>query len=241
MAPRKGPAPPGPSPHRPSHRAPPPRGGRTLRIAGLASHNGTNLRHIDAACRAGPLDAELALLIANNGGASILTYAQERSIPWQHLSGTTHPDADALDQAILEALVGHDIDVVFLSGYMKRLGPKTVDRFRGRILNVHPALLPRHGGQGMYGDRVYEAVLAAGDTEAGATVHVVDEEYDHGPVVLQHVVPVEPGDDVERLRARVRDAERLLCVEVVARLANGSLDLRALPGAGPMVRAGSPP
>lgn len=200
---------------------------RPLRIAGLASYRGTNLRHIDAACRTEGVRAELALLISNNSMAPILDYAREQSIPGMHLSSQTHPDPGALDRAICDALVAHDVDLVFLSGYMKRLGPVTINRFRGRILNVHPALLPAYGGQGMYGDRVYEAVLAAGEHRTGATIHLVDEEYDHGRTVMQHHVPVEPGDDVESLKNRVLQAERELCITTISRLADGSLDLRS--------------
>ena len=135
-----------------------PMGDGPLRIAGIASHNGTNLRHIDTACRAGTLDAELVVLLSNNGDASILDYARDHGIEWRHLSSRTHPDPDALDQAIADTLRQHRVDLVFLSGYMKRLGPRTVGAFRNRVLNIHPALLPAYGGEGMYGDRVYDAV-----------------------------------------------------------------------------------
>lgn len=204
-------------------RTPPRRG--PLRIAGLASHRGTNLRHIDDVCRSGSVNAQLVLLVSNNGDAAVLEYARGRGIPWRHLSGRTHPDPNDLDRAILEALREHEVDLVFLSGYMKKLGPQTVSAFRNRILNVHPSLLPRHAGQGMYGDRVYEAVLEAGETVTGATVHLVDEEYDKGPVVRQREVPVEASDTLERLRDRVRQCERELCVETITLLAKGELDL----------------
>jgi phosphoribosylglycinamide formyltransferase 1 len=202
-------------------------GGRPLRIAGLASHRGTNLRHIDDACRTEGVRAELALMISNNSTAPILDYARDHAIPGLHLSSQTHPDPGALDRAIRDALVAHETDLVFLSGYMKRLGPMTIDRFRGCVLNIHPALLPAYGGQGMYGDRVYEAVLAAGEHQTGATVHLVDEEYDHGRTVMQRHVPVKPGDDVESLKKRVLEAERELCTTAISRLADGSLDLRS--------------
>jgi phosphoribosylglycinamide formyltransferase 1 len=205
-------------------------GDAPLRIAGLASHNGTNLRHIDAACRAGTLDAELVVLVSNNGDASILDYARRHSLPWRHLSSRTHPDPADLDRAIADTLRQHGADLVFLSGYMRRLGPTTVDAFRNRILNIHPALLPAYGGEGMYGDRVYEAVLAAGETETGPSVHLVDEEYDHGPVVLQHRVPVEPGDTLETLRDRVRACEPRLTLDVVDLVARGEVDLDTVGG-----------
>ncbi|HVF14700.1 MAG TPA: phosphoribosylglycinamide formyltransferase [Acidimicrobiales bacterium] len=210
-----------------------------LRIAGIASHNGTNLRHIDAACRAGAIDAELVVLLSNNGDASILDYARAHGIASRHLSGRTHPDPDELDQAIADTLREHAVELVFLSGYMRRLGPRTVLAFRNRILNVHPALLPAYGGEGMYGDRVYEAVLAAGEKETGPSVHLVDEEYDHGPVVLQHRVPVEPDDTLESLRDRVRACEPPLSLDVVGLVARGEVDLDAV-ARGELLVSGNP-
>ncbi|MEA2827246.1 MAG: phosphoribosylglycinamide formyltransferase 1 [Actinomycetota bacterium] len=201
-----------------------------LRIAGIASHNGTNLRHIDAAGRAGTLDAELVVLVSNNGEATILDYARDHGIAWCHLSSRTHPDPDELDRAIAGVLREHGVDLVFLSGYMRRLGPATVGAFRNRILNIHPALLPAYGGEGMYGDRVYQAVLAAGETETGPSVHLVDEEYDHGPVVLQYRVAVLAGDTLETLRDRVRRCEPGLALDVLGLVARGEVDLDAIAG-----------
>ena len=111
---------------------------------------------------------------------------------------------------------------------MKLLGPKTVAAYRGRILNTHPALLPKHGGQGMYGMRVHEAVLAAGDSETGVTVHLVDEIYDHGATLAQARVPVQPGDDAEALAARVLAAEHELLVETLVRIVAGEIALQGL-------------
>lgn len=217
----------------------PRRGDRPLRIAGLASHRGTNLRHIDAACKTDGVKAELALLISNNSAAPILRYARLNSIPSMHLSGVTHPGPGVLDAAICASLDEHQVDLVFLSGYMKRLGPLTVDRFRGHILNVHPALLPAYGGQGLYGNHVYEAVLAAGERQTGATIHLVDEEYDHGRPVRWRQVPVKPTDDVERLKNRVLKAERDLCIATITELADGRLDLSSFAPSGPLVGAGT--
>jgi folate-dependent phosphoribosylglycinamide formyltransferase PurN len=114
------------------------------------------------------------------------------------------------------------VDLVVLAGYLKLVPPGVVTRYRGRILNVHPALLPAFGGKGMYGRRVHEAVLASGARESGATVHLVDEVYDRGPILGQVRVPVLPGDDPERLAARVLEAEhRLLPAVVLAAAAAG--------------------
>jgi phosphoribosylglycinamide formyltransferase-1 len=108
---------------------------------------------------------------------------------------------------------------------MKRLGPRTLAAFPARILNTHPALLPRFGGHGMFGDRVFEAVLAAGESESGASVHLVDADYDTGAVVGQERVPVLPGDSVESLKTRVQTSERELVVKTLAAIASGELVL----------------
>ena len=117
------------------------------------------------------------------------------------------------------------MQVVALAGYMKMLGPRTLDAYRNRILNVHPALLPKFGGQGMYGERVHRAVLASGDSVSGVTVHLVDEEYDRGPVVAQTEVPVLPGDTPDTLAARVLEQEHILYPETIQRIATGEVDL----------------
>jgi phosphoribosylglycinamide formyltransferase-1 len=119
------------------------------------------------------------------------------------------------------------VDLVFLGGYMKKLGPLTLEAFKGRVLNTHPALLPRFGGPGMYGDRVFEAVLGAGVTESGISIHIVDAEYDSGPVIRQCRVPVRPGDSLDDLKTRVRASERDFVVDTLARIAEGRLDVAA--------------
>lgn len=154
-------------------------------------------------------------MLGNNSRAGIFDVARRHDVSTVHLSGVTHPDPDGLDAAVLAALDGAEVDVVVLAGYMKKLGPRVLARYEGRILNTHPALLPEFGGAGMFGDHVHEAVLAAGRTVSGATVHVVTADYDEGPVVAQTEVPVLPGDDVPALRARVQAAEKALLVEAL--------------------------
>ena len=112
-------------------------------------------------------------------------------------------------------------NVVLLAGYMKKLGPATLAAYPGRILNTHPALLPKFGGQGMYGERVHRAVLAAGETSSGASVHLVDEDYDTGAVLAQVTVAVQPHDTPQALAVRVQEAERELVIRVLAELARG--------------------
>jgi phosphoribosylglycinamide formyltransferase-1 len=196
-----------------------------MKIGFLASHRGSDMQAVLDACRAGRLHATPAVVISNTRDAEALARAQREGIPHYHLSATTHPDPEALDTAILDALVGHGVEWVLLAGYLKKLGPRTLRAFRGRVLNIHPALLPKHGGQGMYGDRVHEAVLAAGERETGVTIHLVDEEYDHGAIVAQCTVPVVAGDTVASLSRRVVEREHVFLVETLERLASGSLTI----------------
>ena len=194
-----------------------------LRIGVLASHEGTTLQSIMDGCAQGRIDGRVAVVISNNSGSGALRRAAAAGIETFHLSSVTHSSGDALDAAICGALQG--ADVIFLAGYMKRLGPRTLAAFPARILNTHPALLPKFGGQGMFGDRVFEAVLAGGESESGASVHLVDAEYDTGVVLRQERVRVLAGDTVESLKARVQACEREAVVKTLAAIASGELVL----------------
>ncbi len=191
-----------------------------MRIAALASHGGSILQAVIDACESGALSAEVSLVISNNSSAGALERARAHGIRTAHLSSRSHPDADALDEAIEQALEAAEADWVLLSGYMKKLGPRTLARYRNRILNTHPALLPKYGGQGFYGSKVHEAVIAAGDTESGATVHLVDGDYDTGPILAQVKVPIRSGDTAAILEERVKEAERKLIVTTLEELAS---------------------
>ncbi|MFC6591486.1 phosphoribosylglycinamide formyltransferase [Deinococcus lacus] len=188
------------------------------RLGFLASHGGSGARAIAAACVAGELDAVPVALASNNSGSAALAWARAEGLATAHLSSARFPDAEALDAAILDFLQQHGVEVLILSGYMKALGPQTLAAYAGRVLNIHPSRLPRHGGPGLYGDRVHAAVLAAGDAESGATVHQVTAGIDEGPVLAQSRVPVLPGDTVETLRARVQATEGPLYVQAVQAL-----------------------
>ncbi len=196
-----------------------------LRLGFLASHGGTNLQAILDAIRRGRLPASPRVVISNNSGAQALRRAGEHGAAAVHLSLHTHPEPGALDRAILDVLRAHQVNLVVLAGYMKKLGEGVLAASAGRVLNIHPALLPRFGGQGMYGLRVHEAVLAAGAQVTGVSVHLVDAQYDHGPVLAQERVPVLPGDTPEVLQARVLEAEHRLFPEVLRRIALGDLAL----------------
>jgi phosphoribosylglycinamide formyltransferase 1 len=191
-----------------------------MRLAILASHGGSILQAVIDARTSGILRATVALVISNNSTSHALTRARDAGVATLHLSSATHPDADALDAAMAEAMNTARIDWVLLAGYMKKLGPRTLSAYRNRIINTHPALLPRFGGQGFYGSRVHAAVLASGDTETGATVHLVDEDYDSGPILAQARVPVYPGDQVGDVEERVKAAERELVVATLVGLAD---------------------
>jgi phosphoribosylglycinamide formyltransferase-1 len=192
-------------------------------IAVLASHAGTVLQSIIDACEAGRLQARVGLIVSNNSQSGAHQRAERHHIPFQHLSSQTHPDPELLDRALCEALERHGAQLVFLAGYMKKLGDHTLRRYHRRILNTHPSLLPRFGGQGMYGARVHQAVIAAGEKQSGVTVHLVDAEYDTGPIVAQCAVPVLAGDTPETLAARVQTREREFVVETLARIVSGEL------------------
>ena len=201
---------------------------RILQLGFLASHRGTNMQAILDACKTGRLQARPRVVISNNSDSGVLQRARKAGVPSAHLSTYTHPEPGALDRAILAILQEYGVEVVCLAGYMKRLGPRTLAAYRGRVLNIHPSLLPKFGGQGFYGEVVHRAVLAAGERETGATVHLVDEEYDHGQVLDQVRVPVKSGDSVETLSARVLQQEHRLYVRTLQRIASGEIELQGL-------------
>lgn len=196
-------------PNRPPKSAPP------LRIAVLASGEGMTLQALLDAIGAGRLDAEIVAVASNNADAGALRRARAAGIPAIHLSVARHADPDGLDLALTRALQAEAPDVVVTAGYMKRLGPLVMATFQRRMINVHPSLLPKYGGQGMYDRHVHAAVLAAGEHESGASVHFVEGDYDTGPVIAQAHVPVLPTDTVDSLAQRVKIRERELLIQVL--------------------------
>jgi len=177
------------------------------------------------AIKKGELDAIPCVVISNNSNAFALERARREGIPAYHISSKHFETKEELDNAILETLLKHDVNIVCLAGYMKKVGPKVLRHFKNRVLNIHPALLPKFGGKGMYGKFVHEAVLKAGETQSGCTVHLVDEIYDHGRILGQKVVPVYPDDTVETLSARVLEQEHKLYPEVLQKIAKGEIQL----------------
>ncbi len=195
-------------------------------MAVIASHNGSNLRALHQASLVADAQFGIVLVISNNSESGALRYARDNRIPARHLSGRTHDDPD---EAMRAALVEHQVGLVVTAGYLKKIGPRTRSEFATRIINVHPALLPRHGGPGMYGRHVHQAVLDAGDQVSGVSVHHVSGEYDAGAVIARIEVPVRPGDTAETLGARVLEAEHTLLPDVVRRIAHDSNALRSRP------------
>jgi len=191
-----------------------------VNVAVFGSGRGSNFQAILAAKKGGRLDeVSISLVMSNNSGAGILEIARANAIPAFHVSQKQFPSEDHYADAVLELLQTHNVDAVVLAGFMKRVPAKVIAAYRGRIINIHPALLPKYGGSGMFGIHVHEAVLQAGDRESGATVHVVDELYDHGKILLQERVPVRADDTPETLAARVLTVEHRILPEALARLA----------------------
>jgi formyltetrahydrofolate-dependent phosphoribosylglycinamide formyltransferase len=183
---------------------------KPVRVAVLASGNGSNLQALlDAFDQRSP--ARVMRVISDRPGAGALARAQRAGIATAVLR-------DPGSAAELRAALA-DADLVVLAGYLRLIPPAVIAHFPARMVNIHPALLPAFGGPGMYGRRVHEAVLASGMGISGATVHYVDEQYDHGPIIAQWPVPVLPGDDADRLAGRVLEVEHRLLPAVVMKLA----------------------
>jgi phosphoribosylglycinamide formyltransferase 1 len=179
-----------------------------LRVAVLASGHGSNLQALLDSCRP-PGPAHIVLVASDRGEAQALTRARAAGVATVCL-------ADPADGAALQRLLQrHGAELVVLAGYLKLVPAEVVAAFADRMINIHPALLPAFGGQGMYGARVHRAVLASGATLSGATVHLVNAEYDRGPILAQWPVPVRPGDTAESLAERVLEVEHRLLPAVV--------------------------
>ena len=184
--------------------------GLPVRVAVLVSGGGTNLQALLDALQDSPI-ARIARVISSRPNAGALERARQTGVPTTVLKDAGNPSE--LHTALADA------QLVVLAGYLKLIHPSIVARFRGRMINIHPALLPDFGGPGMYGHHVHEAVLASGATESGATVHFVDEAFDRGAIIAQERVAVLPGDTPDTLAARVLEAEHRLLPRVVLDLA----------------------
>ena len=195
----------------------------TLKLGFLASGNGSSAEAIVDAIAAGRLDAEARLIVSNKKGCAAFDWAAAKGVA--SLAIPTITDPETADAALAQAMADAGVELIVMSGYLRRLGPRTLARYAGRIVNIHPGPLPQFGGEGMYGARVHQAVVAAGLAESAIVIHVVDEEYDHGPEIDRRAVPLQLGDTAETLEARVKAAEPIFFVETLQRLAVGELAL----------------
>jgi phosphoribosylglycinamide formyltransferase-1 len=196
-----------------------------LRLGFLVSGNGSSAMAVIRAIRQGRLAAEARLLVSNKRDAPALSAAAEAGVPTLCLPTQKEP-AEA-DRRLAEAMQKSGVQLIVLSGYLRKLGPEILGRYSGRILNIHPGPLPQFGGQGMYGRRVHEAVISSGARESAIVIHAVDEEYDHGPEVARRAVPIRPGESAEALEGRVKALEPEFFVDTLIAIAEGRLDLPA--------------
>lgn len=191
-----------------------------VRITVLVSGGGTNLQAVIDGIESGMIrNAEIVRVISSNPEAYSLERAKKHRIGSMIIGKTNYPDAEERTNAIIAALDEVNTDLVILAGYMSILEPKLIEAYRGKIINIHPSLIPKYCGAGFYGKHVHEAVLAAGECESGATVHYVDKGVDTGPVIIQEKVPVLKGDTAETLAARVLETEHKILQEAVRKIA----------------------
>ncbi len=200
-----------------------PYGADDLKLGVLISGSGTTLENLIQRISDGRLRrVTIALVISSRSTVRGVEVARAANLPLKIIRRKDYSHDDAFSQAITAALDEAGVDLVVLAGFLChwRIPP----RYEGRAINIHPALLPGFGGRGFWGHHVHEAVLRAGATESGCTVHLVDQEYDHGPVIAQARVPVLPGDTPDSLAARVSAAERELYPQVIQQIADHGLD-----------------
>ena len=198
-----------------------------LRVGVLASGGGTNLQTIIDNCASGKIDADVVVVVSDiECGA--LDRARRAGIPAEHIDRRDNerfPTREAFDQAVLASLRAHDVGLVCLAGYLRIMTRDLVDAYAGRMMNIHPALLPAFGGKDMWGHNVHQAVLDYGCKLSGCTVHFVSLETDGGPIILQRAVPVEEGDTADTLAARILPQEHALFSEAVQLFAQGRLKI----------------
>ncbi len=195
----------------------------SLCLGVLASHAGTNFQAILDRCLSGELPARVGVVISNNSHSGAIDRAQMAHIPTRHLSSKTHPDPQKLDAVMTRVLHEHQVNLVVLAGYMKKLGPQLLADFYPRVINIHPSLLPTFGGKGMFGLSIHKAVIDQGVRFTGVTVHIVERDYDRGPILMQEIVAVLPDDMPEVLANRVLEVEHRLYSAVIRQFAKHQL------------------
>jgi phosphoribosylglycinamide formyltransferase-1 len=185
------------------------------RLAVLASGRGSHLRNLYKACSQGVLDAKIGLVVSNNVRSSAWHFAASENLPHWFCDTSNNTKSSAVDQALAACLIEHRIDWVITAGYLKKIGPTTLDAFPNRIINIHPALLPNYGGAGMYGQNVHRAVLAAKERQSGATVHYVTARYDEGAIIAQNHVTITQGMTPDSLADTILKIEHPLLVQAL--------------------------
>lgn len=194
---------------------------RPVRLAVLLSGSGTTLQNLLDRIADGTLVAEIAVVVGSRPDAYGLERARRARIPAVVVARKEYPDSDRFNDALHETIEAHDADLVVLAGFLSLFQPR--ERYAGRVLNIHPALIPAFCGHGFYGDKVHRAVIESGVKISGCTVHFADDQYDHGPIILQKAVPVFEDDTPESLAARVHAAENELYPEAIRLWAAGRL------------------
>jgi formyltetrahydrofolate-dependent phosphoribosylglycinamide formyltransferase len=195
-----------------------------LRVGALVSGGGRTVLNLHACIARGDVAAEIVTVISSRADAPAVERCRAVGLHVEIVDRRLLGDTD-FHKDIAESLRRARVDLVCMAGFLSYWS--IPDDVAGRVINIHPALLPRHGGRGHYGDRVHRAVLASGDAESGCTVHYVDDEYDHGPVILQRRVPVLASDTADALAARVFEEEKIALPQVVQMFAEGRLELPA--------------
>jgi len=196
-----------------------------LNIGFMASHGGSNMQAVLDAISKGVLFANPCVLISNNSNSLAIERAKHYGMPYYHYSNKTHPVPEILDQEISNTLKKHSVEYLLLLGYMKKLGTKTLQKYCGKIINIHPSLLPKYGGIGMYGKNVHEAVIQNKDKTTGVTIHLIDEEYDTGKIINQCTINVLENDTIESLSQRVLLKEHEFLIETLIKISNNEIVL----------------
>lgn len=187
------------------------------KIGILSSHNGSGYKTIHNACEKGILNAQVALVISNNSDAKVLKSAAKRETPNFIINQKLFPNEN-LDEKITELMVEHGCDYIFLSGYMKKLESHLITTFENKIVNSHPALLPKFGGKGMYGRYVHEAVIEAQEEVSGVTIHYVNENYDEGEFILQKSLTIAENESVDSLEEKIKNLETIAIIEAFQKI-----------------------
>jgi len=195
-----------------------------INIVVFASGSGTNFQAIIDATEDGSIDGQIAGLITNKSDIQAIERARNHGIPHKLLSPSEFPTQKEYITALLQQLKKWDTDLIALAGYLVKVPAEIIQQFEGRIVNIHPALLPKYGGKGFYGMNVHRAVIENEESESGCTVHVVTEEYDQGPILGQRKVPVKPNDTPSSLAKRVLKEEHELFPSIIAKLADQLTD-----------------